>query len=134
MLVNMDYVVFEGEGFPVDDPLTKNLKEDEAKLAKQMMASGHYQNGLDVSKFLDPDLSVDISRLALATILAVRMLESSSDNDVTLNVINLDKYFEARGIAGDEKQEREEKIFLMTFISGEAMEASNCDTLVVKFI
>lgn len=134
MEVGINYIVFEGNGFPMDESLINNLGEDETKLVKEMMVSGYYQDGLDISKFLESDLTVAISKLALATTLAVHMLEANSNQDITLFVRNLEEYFKLRNVNDDEKQKREEKLFLMTFITREALEASKCDTLVVKFV
>lgn len=135
METNIEYRVFEGEEFPVDESLLSNLKEDFAPIVRDMLATGHYRDGLDVSMFLRDDLSIDLDKLALATQLSVKMLEAASpEEDATLNVINLEGYFQKRGIQDNEPQKKEEKTFIMRFITGEAMEESMNDTLIVKFI
>lgn len=135
METNITTIVFEGEGFPVDESLLINLNPEFVELVKEMMYSGHYQNGLDVSKFLREDLSINLDKLSLACALSTIALESkNAEEDSTLNLIGLDKYFEIRGILGNERQMREERTFLIGFISAEAMEASRNDTLVVKYV
>lgn len=135
METNIEYKVFEGEEFTADESLLSNLNDDFASVVRDMLATGHYRDGLDVSMFLREDLSIDLDKLALATQLSVKMLEAyTPEEDATLNVINLEGYFQKRGIQGNESQEKEEKTFLMRFITGEAMEESMNDTLIVKFI
>lgn len=129
------YEVFEGEGFPVEAGMTENITFEQRKLLKEMMQSGHYQDGIMVHKFLREDLSINLEKLELAVTLVVTSLEANSPNeDVTLNLRGLDEYYAQRGIAGNEKKEREERTFLLGFISSVASEASVRDTLLVKYV
>lgn len=135
METKVDFIVFEGEGFSADESLLVNLSPDYVPLVREMMTAGFYRDGLDVSKFLREDLSINLELLALAVTLCVLMLEAATpETDATLNLIGLDKYYENRGITGQELREREERTFLLSFITGEAMEASKNDTLVVKYV
>lgn len=135
MDTNINYKVFEGDGFFVDVNLLDGLNHEERQVWIEAMNSGHYANGIDVSKFLREDLSINLEKLELATTLAVKALEfNSPKEDITLNLINLQKYYDIRGITGNEKQEREERTFLLGFVSAIASEASVRDTLVVKFV
>lgn len=133
--VNVNDVVFISEGFPVETRLLNNITEEKRKLVRQMMESGHYIDGLDVSRFLNEDLSINLEKLELAVILAVTALEANSpDDDVTLKLRNLDEYYNLRGIKGMEKNEREERTFLLGFISSIASETSTKDTLEIKYV
>jgi hypothetical protein len=133
---NIKYQVFEGEGFPLVESLLENITHEQRQLLKEMMLSGHFiKDGLDVSRFLKEDLSINLEKLELATTLTVIAMEANSpEDDVTLNLYNLETYYETRGISGKEKKEREERTFLLGFISSVAAEASKRDTLVVKFV
>jgi hypothetical protein len=126
---NIDYKVFEGSGFPVDENLLENITEEHRQLFREAMVSGHYIDGIDVSRFLREDLSINLEKLAVTSLEA-----NSPKEDVTLKLRNLSEYYSLRGIAGEEKQEREERTFLLTFVSSVAGEASVRDTLVVKFV
>lgn len=135
MEININDVIFQSEGFPVENRLLNNISEDKRKLTRQMMESGHYIDGLDVSRFLREDLSINLELLELAVTLAVESLEANSPyDDITLKLRNLDEYYNLRGISDNEKQQREEKTFLLGFISSAAIEASQRDTLEVKFV
>ena len=135
METKINYKVFEGEGFPVDESLLDNITEEQRQLFREAMYSGYYVDGIDVSKFLREDLTINLEKLELATTLAVTALESNSpEEDVTLKLRNLDEYYEIRNIKGQEKKEREERTFLLAFISSTASEASTRDTLVIKFV
>ena len=134
MDTNIGYMVFEPDNYPVDESLLDNVTEEQRKLMREMMASGVYLNGLYVWRFLNTDLSINLEKLELAVILAVTMLEANSDEDVTLNLRGLDDYYKLRGITGNEKQEREERTFILTFVSAIASEASRNDTLQVKYV
>lgn len=91
--------------------------------------------GVDVSTVLFEDLSIDLEKLAYVVTELVKALEAEADeHDVTVNLYGLDKYFELRNVPPeDEAQKREEKAFLLSFASAIAMEASERDTIVVKF-
>jgi hypothetical protein len=135
METNINYKVFEGSGFPVNEALLDNITEEQRQLFREAMISGHYVDGIDVAKFLREDLTINLEKLELATILTVTALESNSpDDDVTLNLTNLDEYYHKRNVKNDEKKEREERTFLLSFVSSVASEASTRDTLIVKFV
>lgn len=135
METNIKYKVFEGGGFFVDPNLLDGLNYDEREIWIEAMNSGHYADGIDVSKFLREDLTINLEKLELVVTLAVKALEfNSPKEDITLNLINLNKYYEIRGVVDNEKQGREERTFLLGFISAIASEASVRDTLVVKFV
>jgi len=134
METNLKYKVFEGSGYFVEPKLLTNITQEKRELWIECMNSGHYSNGIDVSKFLKEDLSINLEKLELAVTLAVTALEANSpDEDITLNLINLNEYYRLRGIEGNLGKEREERTFLLGFISSLAGEASNRDTLIVKF-
>lgn len=131
----VDYKVFEGEGFPADEALLENITENNRQLFREAMESGYYIDGIDVARFLREDLSINLEKLELCTSLAVTSLEANSPSeDITLKLRNLEEYYHLRGITGDEKQQREERTFILTFVSSIASEASVRDTLVVKFV
>lgn len=135
METQVNYLVFEGDGFPVDENLLENITEEQRQLFRECMQSGHYIDGLDVSKFLREDLTINLEKLELAVILAVTALEANSPkDDITLKLRNLEEYYTVRNIKGNEKQEREERTFLLTFISSAASNSSERDTLTVKFV
>ncbi len=135
MDTRVKYKVFEGEGFPSDESLLENITEEERQLFRDAMESGHYIDGIDVSRFLNTDLTINLEKLEFAVTLAVTALEANSPKeDVTLKLRNLEEYYSLRGISGEEKQEREERTFLLTFISSVASNVSVRDTLVVKFV
>src|SRR5512147_3252716 len=107
METNIDYKVFEGGGYPVDENLLENITEEQRQLFIECMKSGHYIDGIDISRFLREDLSINLEKLELAVILAVTALESNSpQEDVTLKLRNLQEYYSLRGISGDLEQER----------------------------
>lgn len=120
--------------YPVDESLLENITELERKQARDMMSSGHYIDGLYIWQFLNADLTINLEKLEFAVSLAVRMLEANSEDDVTLKLRGLDDYYEVRGISENEKQQREERTFLLGFISAVASEASRRDTLEVKYV
>lgn len=134
METNISYAVFEWGDYPVKEELLDHMTEEYRQLARNMMSSGYYVDGLYIWKFLNTDLTINLEKLELAVILAVTMLESNSEEDVTLNLRGLDDYYKARGIEGNEKQEREERTFILTFVSAIASEASKNDTLQVRYI
>ena len=135
METNVNYKVFEGEGFPVEDRLLENTTYEQRQLVEEMMKSGYYIDGLDVSRFLRDDLTINLERLELAVTLAVEALEANAgDEDATLKLRNLDEYYSIRQIAGNPAKEREERTFLLGFISSVAAEASTRDTLQIKYV
>lgn len=132
MDINMDYDLFVGEGFEVQEELLKNLHESEMLLLKRIMESGHYtKTGLDMSKFLRDDLSIDLDKLELAVVTLVHSMEINQEDDATLNVVGMDEYYSLRKITGNERQCKEEKNFVLTFISRVAMNESIRDTFQV---
>jgi hypothetical protein len=136
MTINTDinYEVFGMGEFPVDETLLNNLTFDQIRLAKEMMSSGVYGNGLYIWRFLNTDLTINLEKLEFAVTLAVTMLEANTDGDATLNLRGLDDYYKIRNIEENEKQQREERTFLLGFISAIAAEASKRDTLEVKYV
>lgn len=131
---DISYSVFGDGDFPVDETLLDNLTYNERGLAREMMSSGFYQNGLIIYKFLRQDNSINLELLELATTISVKMLEGNSKLDVTLNLRGLEFYNLARGISDSEKQMREERIFILGFVSAIAAEASRNDTLNVAYV
>ena len=132
MDINMDFDLFVGEGFEVQEELLKNLHESEMLLLKSIMESGHYtKTGLDMSKFLRDDLSIDLDKLELAVATLVHSMEINQEDDATLNVCGMKEYYSLRGIVGNEKQCKEEKSFILMFISRVAMNESIRDTIQV---
>ncbi len=135
MDTEVKYLVFEGEGFPVEQSMLDNVPYEQRDLVRELMESGYYIDGLDIPRFLREDLTINLEKLELATTLAVIALEANSPvEDVTLKLRNLDDYFTTRGVNGIEFREREEKTFILGFVSSAAAEASTRDTLVVKFV
>lgn len=135
MKTEINHKVFDGEGFPVYAPLLENITEENRQLITAMMKSGHYQNGIMVHKFLRDDLSINLEKLELAVILAVSALEANAgDSDVTLQLRGLEEYYKIRGIFDNEYQKREERTFIIGFVSAVAGEVSRRDTLVVKYV
>lgn len=131
---NINYDIF-GEGdLPVDEFLLNNITEVQRQQARAMMKAGYYQDGIFVDKFVREDLSINLERLEFAVTLSIIMLEANSDDDVTIKLRGLDKYYETRGIAGMKIREREERTFLLGFITSVASEASKKDTLEVKYV
>lgn len=132
MEVNMDFDLFIGDGFNVNEDLLTNLHKDEQDLLRSIMASGHYtEKGLDISKFLREDLSIDLEKLELAVITLVHAMEINHEEDVTLTVFGLEDYYSFRGIVENEKQRKEEKNFILIFISKIALNESIRDTFKV---
>lgn len=134
MDTNISYEVFEPGDLPVDESLLDHLTEEHRQLARNMMSSGYYVDGLYVWRFLNTDLTINLEKLELAVTLAVTMLESVSEEDITLNLRGLDDYYKIRGIVGNEKQAREERTFILTFVSAVASEVSKNDTLKVSYV
>jgi hypothetical protein len=132
MDINMDFDLFIGEGFEVQEKLLENLHEAEQLLLKSIMVSGHYtETGLNMSKFLRDDLSIDLDKLELAVATLVHAMEINLEDDATLNVTGMTEYYSLRNITGNEKQCKEEKNFILTFISRVAMNESIRDTFQV---
>ena len=131
---NLKISVFgDGEGVP-DESLLNNITEEQRQLAREMMKSEHYSDGIYIPKFLREDLSINLEKLEFAVTLSVIMLESSSEEDVTLKLRGLSEYYLIRGILGNEKQERTERTFILGFVTSVAAEASERDTLEVKYV
>lgn len=130
---SINYVVFEPGDYPVDESLLNNLTTLQINQAKAMMSSGTYLDGLYVWRFLNTDLTINLEKLEFAVTLAVNMLEANSEDDVTLRLRGLEDYYKVRGIAGNPQREREERTFLLGFITSVASEASKRDTLEVKY-
>jgi hypothetical protein len=127
--------VFYGDGYDIDESLLDNITYEQRELLKEMMTSGHYSDGINIHKFLVDDYTINLEKLELAVTLAVTALEANSpDEDVTLKLRNLDFYYKTRGIVGDEAKEREERTFILGFVSSIASEVSTRDTLVVKYV
>lgn len=131
---DINFSVF-GEGdFPIEDGLLNRLTENQRNLAIEMMKSGHYTDGLYIPIFLRDDRTINLEKLELAVTLSVVMLETSQDGDATLKLRGLKDYYNLRGITGNEKLERQERTFLLGFVSSVASEASRNDTLIVKYV
>ena len=131
---NVNYEVFGEGNYPADESLLNNLTFEQAKLAREMMTSGVYINGLYVWRFINSDLTINLEKLEFAVTLAVQMLEANSEQDITLKLRGLEDYYKVRGIENDEKRQREERTFLLGFITSVAAEASSRDTLEVKYV
>lgn len=135
MDTNVDYKVFEGEEGEENHNLLDGLNFDERAVWSEAMKSGHYIDGIVVPKFLEADLTINLEKLELAVTLAVKALEANSpSDDITLNLRGLKEYYELRGISGNESKEREERTFILGFVSSIASEASERDTLIVKYV
>lgn len=134
MDTNLEFLVFEGEGGAIDEKLLDNLTVEDSKLVKEMMVSSHYNDGIVIPRFLREDLTINLEKLELAVSLAVKALEANSSTDITLNLVGLQEYFFLRGILGDDEKERQERTFILGFVSAIASEASLRDTLVVKYV
>lgn len=133
MDINMDFDLFVGEGFEVQEKLLKNLHESEMLLLKSIMESGHYtKTGLDMSKFLRDDLSIDLDKLELATATLVHSMEINLEDDATIAICGMKDYYSLRGIIDNESQCKEEKSFILMFISRVAMNESIRDTIQVE--
>jgi hypothetical protein len=131
---NVNYDVF-GRGFePVDDSLLENITEEQRQQARAMMLSGHYQCGIYLPMFVREDLTINLEKLEFAVTLAVTMLEANIEDDITLQLRGLEDYYILRKVDKNKKQEREERTFLLGFISSVASEASKRDTLEVKYV
>lgn len=127
-------VVFMGEGFPIIDSLLVGSEGSSLELLKELMQSGHFTvDGLDISKFLREDLSINLEKLELAVHIVVEAMEKAWEDDPTIAIFNLEKYFELRNIQENEASKREEKTFILGFVSAVAMEASTRDTLIVRY-
>ena len=131
---SIKFLVFEGEGGEVDPNLLENITFEQRQLVEEMMRSGYYQDGIWINKYLEQDLTINLEKLELAVNLAVLALEANSEEDITLKLRGLDQYYKFRGIEGNEKQQREERTFILGFASSIAAEASERDTLEVKFV
>jgi hypothetical protein len=133
---NLTYAVevFGTGEYPIDETLLSNITFEQARLVKEMMSSGFYQDGLYVNKFIRPDHTINLDLLEFAVTLTVLMLEANSDNDTTLKLKGLQQYYNVRGIYQLADREREERTFLLGFITAVAAEASRRDTLEVKFV
>lgn len=130
---NVKISVFGAGNEPSDESLLENITEEQRQLAREMMKSGHYQDGIYIPKFLRDDLSINLEKLEFAVTLSMIMLEANSEEDVTLQLKGLKEYYLIRGILGDEKQERTERTFILGFVTSVAAEASDRDTLQVKY-
>lgn len=130
----VNYLAFEGDGGEVDPNLLENITYEQRKLVEEMMRSGYYQDGIWIDKCLEQDLTINLEKLELAVSLSVMALEANSQDDITLKLRGLDQYYKFRGIEGNEKQEREERTFILGFVTSIAAEASERDTLEVKFV
>lgn len=131
---NINYAVF-GDGLESpDESLLLNITEERRQLAREMMKSGHYQDGIYIPKFLRDDLSINLEKLELAVTLSVQMLEANRDEDITLNLKGLKEYYLIRGILGNAEQERTERTFILGFVTSVAAETSLRDTLQVKYV
>jgi hypothetical protein len=131
---SIKYKVFEPGDLPVNENLLQNMTVLQIEQARDMMTGGFYSDGLVVSKFIRPDLTINLEKLEFAVTLSVNMLEANTEEDVTLNLKGLEDYYQVRGIAGNAKQEREERTFLLGFVTAVASEASKNDTLEVKYV
>jgi hypothetical protein len=135
MDINMDFDLFAGDGFEVQQELLSNLPSTEQYLLTGMMTSGHYtETGLNMSKFLRDDLSIDLEKLELAVATLVHAMEINLEDDATLNICGMDGYYSLRGIVDNEKQIKEEKSFILAFISRVAMNESVRDTIHVVIL
>lgn len=94
------------------------------------------QASIDISQFLFDDLTIDLEKLTYVTSETVRFLEEkATDDDVTLSLHGLEEYFKLRNVPEDnEKQRREEKIFILSFVSAVAAEHSVRDTIQVGYV
>lgn len=98
------------------------------------MFLGDYYDGhsIDISKFLRPDLSINLEKLELAISLAIEFLETNTQkNPLQLGIRNITQYCELRGIENNPKQINEEYNFIKNFMqavaSNEASRNINVD-------
>jgi len=136
MTINTDikHNVFGDGEFPVDESILDNITEEQRQLVRGMMKSGYYRDGIHLSSFLREDLTINLELLELAVTLSIIASEANSDLDVTLKLRGLEEYYQKRGVLGNPKQENEERIFMLGFVTAIAAEASKNDTLEVKYV
>jgi hypothetical protein len=86
-----------------------------------------YSSYLDISKFLRPDLSINLELLEIAISLLVEFLTVYLDYDtpISIGIRGIDKYYELRGIIDNEKQKKEEYYFIRGFIKSFAQTETN---------
>lgn len=131
---NVKISVFGDGTDEIDESLLNNITEEQRQLAREMMKSGHYVDGIYLPKFLREDLSINLEKLEFAVTLSVIMLESTFEEDITLKLKGLKEYYLIRGILGKDKQERTERTFILGFITSIAAEASERDTMEIKYV
>lgn len=104
-------------------------------ILEQLLTSNHYfDNGLDISKFLDKDNTIDLEKLELAIILLIDHLENSVkfENPIYMNLGNMSEYVERRGLI-DLDNIIEESRFILGFSQAIADENKIDRDVIVRF-
>lgn len=108
---------------------------DSEDILEQLLTSNHYYgNGLDVSKFLDKDNTIDLEKLELAIILLIDYLENSVnfESPIYINLGNMSEYVSRRKLT-DIDRIIEESSFILGFSQSIADEYKIDRDVVVRF-
>jgi hypothetical protein len=108
---------------------------DSDDILEQLLTSNHYyDNGLNISKFLDEDNTIDIEKLELAIILLIQHLEKSVkfENPIYVNLGNMSEYVERRGLI-DLNDIIEDSSFILGFSQAIADENKIYRDVIVRF-
>lgn len=108
---------------------------DSEDILEQLLTSNHYyDNGLDISKFLDIDNTIDLEKLELAIILLIDYLEKSVkfESPIYINLGNMKDYIEMRKLI-DIDNIIEESSFILGFSQAIADENKIDRDIIVRF-
>lgn len=114
---------YDKEGdHPVVD-MDGSIEQPFQELIIQMVWGGFFGNGtIFIDKFLREDLSINLEKLELAVILAVRYLESKTafHEPIFIQIGGIEKYYELRGIQDKPLNKKEEYYFIRGFMQAVA--------------
>jgi len=85
----------------------------------------HY--GLDISKFLREDYSLNLELLEFAI---ASLINDGAD---VIEIVNLEWYYKMRGIEFNDDYRREERVFILGFCSSVAQELSNNGDVRIRY-
>lgn len=108
---------------------------DSEDILEQFLSSNYYKNNsLDIVRFLDKDLTIDIEKLELAIILLIEHLENSVnlENPIYINLGNMKEYIALREL-DDMERITEECSFILGFSQAVADDNEINNKIIVRF-
>lgn len=116
MDINVNEYVFEPSETKKEVIIPDGFPQDEAEIMSELLASDYYNRGISIPKFLDEDKTIDLEKLELAIVLAIKYLQFSVKigEPVYVFLREMESYFHIRRVQDDERI-IEESSFILGF-------------------